>query len=122
MAKRILLVDDEPQIVMLVASRLKASGYDVITAVDGEDGLCQAQAEHPDLIILDLMMPKKDGYEVCAILKGDARYQKIPVLLFTAKAGKEEKRVGLEDCGADGFLTKPFEPEALLSKVSEMLG
>lgn len=122
MAKKILLVDDEPQILMLVAARLRANGYEVVTASDGEAGLKKAQSEQPDLVILDLMMPKMDGYQVCAALKGDQRYQKIPILIFTAKAGEEERRVGLEDCGANGFLIKPFEPASLLAKVAEILG
>ncbi len=107
---------------MLVAARLRANGYEVVTASDGEAGLKKAQSEQPDLVILDLMMPKMDGYQVCAALKGDQRYQKIPILIFTAKAGEEERRVGLEDCGANGFLIKPFEPASLLAKVAEILG
>ncbi|OGW87541.1 MAG: hypothetical protein A3A81_03215 [Omnitrophica bacterium RIFCSPLOWO2_01_FULL_45_10b] len=81
----------------------------------------KAKQEKPDLIILDLMLPKVDGYEVCATLKQDSRYQNIPIILFSAKAAEEDQRMGLEDCGADGYLTKPFEPQALLSKVSEFL-
>ncbi|OGW85140.1 MAG: hypothetical protein A3C35_03210 [Omnitrophica bacterium RIFCSPHIGHO2_02_FULL_46_11] len=121
MMKRILVVDDEPYIVKMVESRLKANGYEVLSALDGQAGLDKAKQEKPDLIILDLMLPKVDGYEVCATLKQDSRYQNIPIILFSAKAAEEDQRMGLEDCGADGYLTKPFEPQALLSKVSEFL-
>lgn len=121
MAKKILLVDDEPHIVKLVSSRLRANGFEVIEALDGKAALQKAKSEAPDLILLDLMMPGVDGYEVCSSLKHDERYQKIPIVLFTAKAGEEDKRTGLEDCGADGYLTKPFEPQTLLAKVAELL-
>ena len=121
MAKKILVVDDEPVIVQMVTSRLRASGYSCISARDGADGLGKARSEHPDLIILDVMMPKMDGFEVCATLKQDERYQKIPIILFTAKAGEEARQVGLQDCGADAYLTKPFEAQTLLAKISELL-
>lgn len=119
--KKILIVDDEEELVMAVQARLEANGYDIVTAFDGEEGLVKARSEKPDLIILDLMLPKMDGYQVCATLKHDDRYKKIPVLLFTAKAGVEDERIGIEDCGANGYMTKPFEPPALLAKISELL-
>ncbi len=119
--KKILVVDDEEEMVMAVQARLEANGYEVVTAYDGEEGLKKARSENPDLIILDLMLPKMDGYQVCATLKHDDRYKKIPVLLFTAKAGTEDERIGIEDCGANGYMTKPFEPPALLAKISELL-
>ncbi len=119
--KRILIVDDEEELVMAVEARLQANGYETLTAYDGELGLKKARTEEPDLIILDLMLPKMDGYQVCATLKHDERYKQIPVLLFTARAGEEDQRIGLEDCGADGYMTKPYEPQALLSKISELI-
>lgn len=121
MAKKILVVDDEPFIVEMVSSRLKAGGYDTVTAGDGETALEKVRSEKPDLIILDVMMPKMDGFQVCAALKQDERYQSIPVLMFTAKGGDEDRQIGLEDCGADGYMTKPFDPQKLLAKVSELL-
>ena len=121
MGKKILVVDDEPFIVQMVTSRLKAAGYETISASDGEEGLAKAHSENPDLIILDIMMPKMDGFAVCATLKQDERYQKIPVILFTAKAGEEARQIGLEDCGADDYLPKPFEAQTLLAKISEFL-
>ena len=97
---RILLVDDEPSIVKMVGKRLEVEGFDVLVAMDGQDGLAKAQAEHPDLIILDLMLPKLNGYEVCTMLKQDARYQKMPIILFTAKAQEKDEKLGME-CGAE---------------------
>ena len=119
--KRILVVDDEEEMVMAVQARLEANNYEVITAYDGEDGLKKAKTEKPDLIILDVMLPRMDGYQVCATLKNDERYKNIPILLFTAKAGAEAERVGIEECGANGYMTKPFEPQVLLSKILEFL-
>ncbi|MBU1147495.1 MAG: response regulator [Candidatus Omnitrophica bacterium] len=120
MAKRILIVDDEPQIVMVVESRLKASGYEVISACDGQEGLDKARSEKPDLIILDLMLPKLDGYKVCRMLKFDEKYKKIPVIIFTARAGQEEEKLSHET-GADAYITKPFEATVLLKKIEELL-
>lgn len=120
MAKKILLVDDEPQILLLLESRLKANGYDVLSATDGLAALEMAKREKPDMIILDLMLPKMDGYKVCGLLKKDARYAKIPILLFTARAQEEDKKLG-EEVGADAYVTKPFEPAVLLSKIQELL-
>ena len=118
--KRILLVDDEEELVRAVQARLEANDYEVLTAFDGEDGLKKAREEKLDLIILDLMLPKMDGYKVCATLEHDERYQKVPVLLFTARASEEDERIGLEDCKADGYLTKPFEAQTFLKKIKEL--
>lgn len=121
MAKRILIVDDEPNIVSLLATRLKANGYEVLSALDGLEGLAKAKTEKPDLIILDLMLPKMDGYKVCGLLKKDTRYAKIPILMFTAKAQEEDQRLG-EEVGADAYFTKPFVPKTLLSRIQELIG
>ncbi|NQU95192.1 MAG: response regulator [Candidatus Omnitrophica bacterium] len=118
--KRILIVDDEMQLVEMVKIRLEANGYETLAAYDGQTGLNMAKKEKPDLIILDLMMPKMDGYKVCALLKRDSRYSKIPVLIFTAKAQEEDAKMS-EEAGADAYLVKPFEPEALLGKISGLL-
>ena len=119
--KRILLVDDEEELVRAVQARLEANDYEVITAYDGEEALRKAREEKVDLIILDLMLPKMDGYKVCATLKHDERYRKIPVLLFTARASEEDERIGIEDCKADGYLTKPFEAQTFLQRVRELI-
>lgn len=120
MAKRILLVDDEKDLVETVTFRLQANGYEVIPAYDGQEALEKAKKEKPDLIILDLMLPKMDGYKVCGLLKADARYNKIPIILFTARAQESDKKMG-EETGANAYITKPFEPEALLGKIKELL-
>lgn len=119
--KKILIVDDEPNIVLMLSNRLKANGYDVLSALDGQAGLALAQTTGPDLIILDLMLPVIDGYEVCSRLKKDNRYSKIPILLFSAKAQQEDIARG-EETGADGYIVKPFEAQALLDRIKELLG
>ncbi|MEE8360403.1 MAG: response regulator [Candidatus Omnitrophota bacterium] len=118
--KRILLIDDEDAFLDMVKMRLEANDYEVITANDGEAGLELARKERPDLIILDLMLPKMDGYRVCALLKKDTRYSSIPILMFTAKAQQEDMKIG-EEAGANGYITKPFEPKTLLGKIHEFL-
>lgn len=118
--KRILIVDDEPDLVETLSFRLEASGYEVIKADDGQKGLDKARSEKPDLIILDLMLPKLDGYKVCRMLKFDEAYKDIPIILFTARAQEQDKKMG-QDVGADGYITKPFEPQALLAKIQELI-
>lgn len=120
MGKRILIVDDEPNIVTVVAARLKGNGYEVLEAQDGLAGLDLAKKEKPDLIILDLMLPKLDGYKVCNLLKKDSRYAGIPIILFTAKAQEEDKRMG-EEAGADAYVMKPYDPKVLLAQIQELL-
>ena len=121
MAKKILIIEDEVELVEMVKMRLEASGYDVITAYDGKAGLEKAREEKPDIIILDLMLPKMDGYKVCGLLKKDARYAKIPIVMFSAKAQEEDVALGTE-LGAEAYITKPFEPPMLLAKIKELIG
>ncbi|MBU0694384.1 MAG: response regulator [Candidatus Omnitrophica bacterium] len=118
--KRILLVDDEIELVEMVKMRLEAGGYEVITAYDGQEALNKAKRVKPDLIILDIMLPKMDGYKVCGLLKADIRYSKIPIIMFSAKAQEEDMKLG-EEVGAQSYVTKPFEPQVLLSKITELL-
>ena len=118
--KKILVVDDEFDLVEMVTMRLEANNYQVISALDGQEGLDKARNEKPDLIILDLMLPKIDGYKVCRMLKFDEKYKQIPIILFTARAQESDMKLG-EEVGADAYLTKPFEPGILLAKVSELL-
>jgi DNA-binding response OmpR family regulator len=118
--KRILVVEDEKDLVEILSVRLEASGYKVIAAYDGQEGLDKAKKEKPDLIILDLMLPKVDGYKVCRLLKFDEKYKKIPIIMFTARAQESDRKLG-EEVGADGYITKPFEPKALLDKIAELL-
>ena len=121
MGKKILIVDDEAQLVEMMKMRLEAAGYSVIAAYDGQEGLNKARKEKPDLIILDLMLPKMDGYKVCGLLKNDARYSKIPIIMFTARAQDEDVRLG-KDLGAEDYVIKPFEPKLLLDKIRKLIG
>jgi len=118
--KRILVVDDEIDLVEMLTIRLEANDYEVSMAYDGQDGLDKARALKPDLIILDLMLPKIDGYKVCRMLKFDEKYKQIPIILFTARAQESDIKLGKE-VGADAYLTKPFEPNILLGKIAELL-
>jgi len=118
--KKILLVEDEKVLMETVTLRLEDNGYEVISAYDGFKGLEKAKKEKPDLIILDLMLPKMDGYKVCGLLKADTRYNKIPIIMFTARAQESDKKMGKE-VGANAYITKPFEPQLLLEKIRELL-
>jgi DNA-binding response OmpR family regulator len=118
--KRILIVDDEEDILKVLRFRLEANSYEVLIASDGQEGLNKARSEKPDLIILDLMLPKLDGYKVCRMLKFDETYKAIPIIIFTAKAQKKDEELGME-MGADAYISKPFEPEILLGKMKELL-
>lgn len=118
--KRILIVDDEEDIVNVLRFRLEANNYAVLSASDGQEGLNKARAEKPDLIILDLTLPKLDGYKVCRMLKFDESYKSIPIIMFTARAQKKDEELGME-MGADAYIAKPFEPEVLLGKIKELL-
>lgn len=117
---KILIVDDEPSIVKMVGKRLEVEGFDVLVAMDGQEGLLKAQTESPDLIVLDLMLPKLNGYEVCTLLKQDARYQKIPIMLFTAKAQARDEQLGKE-CGANAYMRKPFQGKELVDTIRGLL-
>ena len=121
MAKKILVVDDEMYMLNVVKMRLIANGYEVITASDGLEGLNAARREKPDLMILDVMLPKMDGFKVCRMLKFDDQYQHIPIILFTARVQEADKEIGNAQ-GADAYLTKPYKPEELLAKIREILG
>ncbi|EIJ79231.1 two-component response regulator PhoP [Bacillus methanolicus PB1] len=118
MKKTVLVVDDEQSIVTLLQYNLEQAGFDVITAMDGEDGKDLALNENPDLIILDLMLPKLDGIEVCKQL----RQQKMmtPILMLTAKDDEFDKVLGLE-LGADDYMTKPFSPREVIARVKAIL-
>ena len=113
---RVLLVDDEPSIVKMVGKRLEVEGFEVLVAMDGQEALKKVQTDLPDLVVLDLMLPKLNGYEVCMMLKEDTRYQKIPVVMFTAKAQEQDEKLGLA-CGADAYIRKPFKAQELLDQI-----
>ena len=118
--KKILIVDDEKDLVETIIFQLEGSGYEAIAAYDGQEGLDKARKDKPDLIILDLMLPKLDGYKVCRMLKFDEGYKNIPIIMFTARAQEQDKKLGLE-VGANAYITKPFELEGLLVKIKELL-
>ncbi len=121
MKKKILVVDDELIIVKLLTNRLTANGYDVVAAYDGEEALEAVRQEEPDLILLDISLPKMNGDEVCESLKKDAAYSSIPIIILTASSQKE-KAEQLRAAGADGYIIKPFKPEELLSDIRRLLG
>lgn len=118
--KKILVVDDEVDLVKTIQFALEAEGYEVLVSHNGEDALNQSRKENPDLILLDLMLPKLDGYKVCRLLKFDERYKHIPILMLTAKTQQKDKLLGKET-GADEYITKPFDMEELMEKVKTYL-
>lgn len=120
MAKKILVCDDEPYILMALTDAVEMEGYECVTAINGKEALEQARAEHPDLILLDIMMPYKDGYEVCKELKADPETRDIPVIMLTAKSQQVDIEQGKE-VGADDYITKPFRPSTLRKKFNEVL-
>ena len=120
MAKKILITEDSPTVLEILKSVLAEEGYEVIAAVDGKEALDLVKAEKPDLIILDVMLPKIDGYKVCRMLKFDDKYKDIPIIMLTARAKETDEKLGKE-VGADAYIKKPFEPEMIIDKVRELL-
>ncbi len=118
--KRILIVEDQAVISNMLKIRLEANNYDAITAADGQEGLEKAKKENPSLIILDVMLPKMDGYKICQLLKADPKYKTIPIIISSGRTPQEVRKVSKE-VGADAFVSKPFEAEELLSKMKELL-
>jgi DNA-binding response OmpR family regulator len=117
---KILLVEDEKDILITLQNLLESEKYAVITATDGMEALDKVKLELPDLIILDLMIPKLDGYKVCRLLKFNEQLQKIPIIIITARAQEEDIERG-KVVGADFYLTKPFDFKILASKIKELL-
>jgi two-component system, OmpR family, alkaline phosphatase synthesis response regulator PhoP len=118
--KKILVVDDEVDLVETLRFPLEMEGFNVLVSYNGEDALNQARKENPDLILLDLMLPKLDGYKVCRLLKFDERYKHIPILMLTAKTQEKDKLLGKET-GADEYITKPFDIDELMKKIKGYL-
>ena len=118
--KKILVVDDEKDLTALVSLHMKMAGFEVLTASNGEKALDLSREEKPDLIILDLMLPKIDGWQVCERLQQDIATQDIPVIMLTARAETEDKLKGFE-AGADDYVTKPFSPRELVARVKRVL-
>lgn len=118
--KTILVVEDEENLVELLKFRLESNGYKVETALDGKEGLSKIKKIKPDIIILDLMMPKIHGIDVCRISKNNAATKKIPIIILTART-QQSDLVGARECGADAFIAKPFEPSVLLEEIERLI-
>ena len=117
---KILIVDDELDLTETIRFSLELEGCNVLVASNGEEGLNLARQEKPDLILLDLMLPKLDGYKVCRLLKFDERYKHIPILMLTAKTQEKDKILGKET-GANEYITKPFDMDELMVKIKSYL-
>ena len=117
---RILIVDDNPMNLDILQTRLTVHGYEILTATDGEEALATAREKRPDLILLDVMMPKMDGFEVCRHLKADSTLPFMPIVMVTAKADPKDIVAGLE-AGGDEYLTKPVDQASLVARVKSML-
>ena len=120
MRETILIVEDEKDIIKMLEYNLKKEGFKTLSARSGEDALDSANRDHPDLVILDLMLPGMDGLEVCKNLKGNTKTASIPVIMLTAKSQESDKIVGLE-LGADDYMTKPFSPRELIARIKAVL-
>ncbi|MGN1402577.1 MAG: winged helix-turn-helix domain-containing protein [Bacillus sp. (in: firmicutes)] len=118
MAKKVLVVDDEQSIITLLQYNLEQAGYEVITALDGEEAVRKAESENPNMVILDVMLPKMDGIEVCKNLR--QKKISVPIMMLTAKDDEIDKILGLE-LGADDYMTKPFSPREVIARVKAIL-
>jgi two-component system alkaline phosphatase synthesis response regulator PhoP len=117
---RVLVVDDEIYILHILDFSLGMEGYEVLTAMDGEKALEKVQSERVDLVVLDIMMPKLDGYQVCRAIKSNEATRDIPVILLSARGRSVDQKVGKES-GADDYVTKPFSPRKLIERVNALL-
>ena len=121
MANKIMIVDDEPDVVDLVKLVLKSEGYEVVTAYSGKEALEKVGVEMPDLVLLDIMMPQMDGWEVYNRIKSNAKTKDIPVAMLTAKSQSIDKMIGLHVVQVDDYITKPFGRAELLERVKKIL-
>src|SRR5262245_23462595 len=120
MPKKILVVEDDEELVQLLVFNLTQAGFEVDSATNGSDGLKKSRTIHPDLILLDLMLPELDGYAICEILRRDSTTANIPVIIVTAVAGALARISGF-DAGATDFVTKPFSPKELIARIQGIL-
>jgi phosphate regulon transcriptional regulator PhoB len=118
--RKILIVEDDRDIVEMITYNLRADGYEVLSAFTGKDGITVARRERPDLIILDIMLPVMDGFEVCRVLKSTEATACVPIIILSAKSQETDKIVGLE-LGADDYVTKPFSPRELIARIKAVL-
>jgi two-component system alkaline phosphatase synthesis response regulator PhoP len=114
--KKVLIVDDEPDMLELITFHLELEEIECVAAYDGEEALIKAKQEKPDLIILDVMLPGINGYKVCRLLKFDELYKTIPIIMLTARTQKKDIELG-QETGADEYVTKPFEMDTLVALV-----
>ena len=121
MAKYVLIVDDEPNIVLSLEFLMNKEGYEVRSAANGEEAMAEIAEKIPDLILLDVMMPRKDGYEMCQELRANPAWQGIKIIMLTAKGRDVEREKGLA-LGADDYITKPFATREVVEKVKSLLG
>jgi len=119
--KKILVVEDELDVQKALKIRLEACNWEVLLASDGEEALQKIKEEQPDLIILDIMLPKMSGYKVCRLTKFDAQHKYIPIIMLTVRSEKKDRILGLES-GADEYLTKPYSSTELIEKIKQFLG
>jgi DNA-binding response OmpR family regulator len=120
MTKRILIVDDEPNIVVSLEFLMKREGFDVAVAADGEAALKAFEEKRPDLVLLDIMLPKKNGFEVCQTIRANPEWQAVKIVMLTAKGRDTEVAKGTA-LGADAYMTKPFSTKDLIAQVRQML-
>jgi DNA-binding response OmpR family regulator len=118
--KQILVVDDELDMLMAIKLRLESAGYEIHMATDGMEGLNAARRLRPDLIILDVMLPKMNGYKISRFLKFDEEFKHIPIIMLTALSGEDDRNTGVET-GANAYITKPFDSAALVDTVRRFL-
>lgn len=121
MPKNVLIVDDEPNIVLSLQFLMKKAGYNVRVARDGEEALAEIAKAPPDLVLLDVMMPKRDGFDVCQTVRGNPSWQDVRIIMLTARGRDIEREKGLA-LGADSYVTKPFSTKDVLAQVDELLG
>ena len=118
--KRIFVIDDDPNIIEFLSYNLKKEGYEVVSAASGLQGIWEISDDHlPDLVLLDLMMPSPDGYELCQFLKTSDTFRQIPVIIISAKGSEQDIKQGLE-IGAEAYLSKPFSINSLLNLVQQL--
>ncbi len=120
MSKSILVVDDEPSILLSLEFLMEQEGYDVYSATDGDEALQAINKKLPDLILLDVMMPKRDGFEVCQIIRANPEWKEVKIIILTAKGREVDQEKGLA-LGADDYITKPFATQELVKKVKLVL-
>jgi len=121
MTKKILIIEDDPNMRKLVKYNLEKEGYAVIPAESGNEGLRLARQEKPDLMVVDVLLPKMDGFTICRMLRYDEKFKHLPIILLTSQVTEKHKSTGKE-VGGDVYLTKPYKPEVLLEKVRNLLG